>query len=103
MLYLVKYFSQIQIFNGSKHVVNFSGFLGKSLTRHLNRIWNYFFKGALGSFFLTLTYPLMCVGGSALSLIGALLVPVWLVNHIRYNVKNFNLNFILHSGIVELE
>ncbi|XP_022314520.2 uncharacterized protein LOC111119021 isoform X2 [Crassostrea virginica] len=53
------------------------GFLGKSLTRHLNRIWNYFFKGALGSFFLTLTYPLMCVGGSALSLIAALLVPVW--------------------------
>lgn len=45
----------------------------------------------------------MCVGGSALSLIAALLVPVWLVNYFRYNVKNFNLNFILHSGIVELE
>ncbi|XP_052685923.1 uncharacterized protein LOC128165435 isoform X5 [Crassostrea angulata] len=53
------------------------GFLGKSFTRHINRIWNYFFKGTLGSILLTLTYPLMCIGGSALSIIAALMVPVW--------------------------
>lgn len=62
--------------------VCFLGFLGKSFTRHLNRIWNYFFKGTLGSILLTLTYPLMCLGGSALSIIAALLVPVWWVDHI---------------------
>ncbi|XP_062594006.1 uncharacterized protein LOC134255480 isoform X1 [Saccostrea cucullata] len=53
------------------------GFLGKSFTRHLNRIWNYFFKGVVGTVGLTLTYPLLCIVGSALSIIAAILVPAW--------------------------
>lgn len=58
----------------------FAGFLGKSLTRHLNRIWNYFCKGAIGTVGLTLTFPVLCVVGSTLSIVAAVLVPAWLVN-----------------------
>ncbi|XP_056019360.1 uncharacterized protein LOC125672084 isoform X3 [Ostrea edulis] len=54
------------------------GFLGKSLTRHLNRIWNYFCKGAIGTVGLTLTFPVLCVVGSTLSIVAAVLVPAWM-------------------------
>ncbi|XP_005097291.1 uncharacterized protein LOC101859401 [Aplysia californica] len=53
------------------------GFLGKSLTRHFNRFWNFVVKGALGSTLVVLVFPVLCLGVSTLSLIAAVLSPVW--------------------------
>ncbi|XP_059139647.1 uncharacterized protein LOC131927817 [Physella acuta] len=53
------------------------GFLGKSLTRHLNRFWNYVIKGVFGSVSIVLVFPVMCVTASTLSLAAAIMAPVW--------------------------
>ena len=61
-----------------KNVTLFTtGFLGKSLTRHFNRLWNYFVKGAMGSTLLVLCFPVMCVVASTLSLVTAVTSPIW--------------------------
>ncbi|KAH9503994.1 hypothetical protein Btru_067508 [Bulinus truncatus] len=52
-------------------------FLGKSMTRHLNRFWNYVIKGAFGSLVTVLTFPALCITVSALSLTTAILAPIW--------------------------
>ncbi len=53
------------------------GLIGKSVSRFFNVIWNYGFKGALGSAGLTLIYPVLCLLISTGSLILGLLTPVW--------------------------
>ncbi|RUS83688.1 hypothetical protein EGW08_008536, partial [Elysia chlorotica] len=54
-----------------------TGFLGKSMTRHFNRLWNFVLKGALGSAITVLVMPVACVVTSSLSLLGAVLAPLW--------------------------
>ncbi|CAG5132948.1 unnamed protein product, partial [Candidula unifasciata] len=66
-----------------------TGFLGKSLTRHFNRFWNYVVKGALGSIGIVLVFPALCISASTLSLAAALLTPIWVpiatfVSHIFF-------------------
>lgn len=55
-----------------------TGFLGKSLTRHLNRFWNFVLKGGFGSIILVLIFPLLCIFLSGLSLVTALTTPLWM-------------------------
>ncbi|CAH1793364.1 unnamed protein product [Owenia fusiformis] len=54
-----------------------TGFLGKSLTRQFNRVWNYFFKGALGTVGLVLFMPPLCILVSLLSLLAGVTSPIW--------------------------
>ncbi|KAK3789575.1 hypothetical protein RRG08_016254 [Elysia crispata] len=54
-----------------------TGFLGKSMTRHFNRLWNYVLKGAVGSVITVLVMPVACIVTSSLSLLGAVLAPLW--------------------------
>ncbi|KAH3866809.1 hypothetical protein DPMN_029932, partial [Dreissena polymorpha] len=54
------------------------GFLGKGVTRHLNRFWNYFVKGVCGSVLLVVSFPALCVVTSTSSLCLAILAPVWM-------------------------
>ncbi|KAJ8317953.1 hypothetical protein KUTeg_003044 [Tegillarca granosa] len=54
------------------------GFLGKSLTRHLNRFWNIILKGAVGSVLLCVCYPVLCVLGSGASILVAVTAPAWI-------------------------
>jgi len=51
--------------------------LGKSLTRHLNRFWNYVMKGVFGSLLLILVFPVLCVVTSLLSCVLGLTAPLW--------------------------
>uniref|UniRef100_A0A2C9LAC5 Uncharacterized protein n=1 Tax=Biomphalaria glabrata TaxID=6526 RepID=A0A2C9LAC5_BIOGL len=52
-------------------------FLGKSMTRHFNRLWNYVLKGAFGSVIIVSIFPIICITVSALSLTASFLAPVW--------------------------
>lgn len=58
------------------------GFIGKGMTRHLNRLWNYGAKGLLGTLIILFVFPVMCVLASVSSLIIALTAILWLVPHI---------------------
>jgi len=60
----------------------FLGFIGKGMTRHLNRLWNYGAKGLLGTLIILFVFPVMCVLASVSSLIIALTAILWLVSHI---------------------
>lgn len=55
-----------------------TGFIGKGLTRHLNRIWNYFIKGFLGTMIILFLFPVICLGTSILSIFFALTSPLWM-------------------------
>lgn len=57
---------------------NFSGFIGKGFTRNLNRVWNYFVKGFLGTIVILFAFPLLCLATSFLSIILALTAPFWI-------------------------
>uniref|UniRef100_A0A0P5JHB7 Uncharacterized protein n=1 Tax=Daphnia magna TaxID=35525 RepID=A0A0P5JHB7_9CRUS len=54
-----------------------TGFMGKGLTRQLNRVWNYGFKGLLCSLLFLLIFPVVCVLCSAGGICLALTAPVW--------------------------
>ncbi|ESO83920.1 hypothetical protein LOTGIDRAFT_108137 [Lottia gigantea] len=54
-----------------------TGFLGKSLSRHINRFWNYVIKGSLGSLLIVLVFPTVALVSSLLSITLALTCPVW--------------------------
>jgi len=54
-----------------------TGFMGKGLTRQLNRAWNYGFKGLLCSLLFLLIFPVICVLCSAGGICLALSAPVW--------------------------
>ncbi|CAH2106720.1 unnamed protein product [Euphydryas editha] len=55
-----------------------TGLLGKGLSRQANRLWNYGVVGGLGSLALLLLFPLLALAASALSLLAAASVPLWL-------------------------
>ncbi|KAK6165166.1 hypothetical protein SNE40_023610 [Patella caerulea] len=54
-----------------------TGFLGKSLSRHINRCWNYGIKGGLGSLLLVTVFPVISLTTSTLSLLLAVTCPLW--------------------------
>lgn len=53
------------------------GFIGKGMTRHLNRVWNYLIKGILGTLTVLIVFPILCLSVSLGSLIVALTGPFW--------------------------
>ncbi|RZB41661.1 uncharacterized protein BDFB_007248, partial [Asbolus verrucosus] len=55
-----------------------TGFIGKGFTRHLNRIWNYFFKGLFGTTILVVVFPVVCVGVIVASIFVALTAVMWM-------------------------
>ncbi|XP_036323621.1 uncharacterized protein LOC118737306 isoform X1 [Rhagoletis pomonella] len=55
-----------------------TGFIGKGLTRNLNRVWNYFVKGFLGTLIILFAFPLICLATSFLSIALALTAPLWI-------------------------
>lgn len=55
-----------------------TGFIGKGFTRHVNRIWNYFIKGFLGTCLILFAFPLICIIVSLSSIIFAILAPLWI-------------------------
>ncbi|XP_071579554.1 uncharacterized protein [Temnothorax nylanderi] len=55
-----------------------TGFIGKGMTRHLNRLWNYGAKGLLGTLIILFIFPVVCVLASVSSLIVALTAVLWM-------------------------
>ncbi|XP_033165249.1 uncharacterized protein LOC117144261 isoform X1 [Drosophila mauritiana] len=55
-----------------------TGFIGKGLTRNLNRTWNYFVKGFLGTIVILFAFPLICLAASLLSISLAVTAPLWI-------------------------
>ncbi|XP_058129825.1 uncharacterized protein LOC131272187 isoform X2 [Anopheles coustani] len=55
-----------------------TGFIGKGMTRHLNRLYNYFIKGFLGTLVILVLFPLLCLAVSASSLVLAVSAPLWM-------------------------
>ncbi|XP_022219927.2 uncharacterized protein LOC111072385 isoform X2 [Drosophila obscura] len=55
-----------------------TGFIGKGLTRNLNRTWNYFVKGFLGTIVILFAFPLICLATNLLSIGLALTAPLWI-------------------------
>lgn len=56
----------------------FLGFIGKGMTRAVNRIWNYFFKGFICTTAIVLIFPILCVAVSLVSIFFALTTPIWI-------------------------
>lgn len=54
------------------------GFIGKGLTRNLNRVWNYLIKGFLGTVIILFGFPLLCLLASGLSISLAVTAPIWI-------------------------
>lgn len=48
------------------------------MTRHLNRVWNYFFKGFLGTILILFIFPLLCISVSITSICFAIAAPLWI-------------------------
>lgn len=55
-----------------------TGFIGKGLTRAINRVWNYFIKGFLGTVVIAFLFPLLCIAVSAGSVTLAVTAPLWM-------------------------
>ncbi|XP_050538538.1 uncharacterized protein LOC126903976 isoform X2 [Daktulosphaira vitifoliae] len=55
-----------------------TGFIGKGMTRHINRFWNYLIKGIIGTLSMLILFPVICLLCSFGSLIIALLCPLWI-------------------------
>ncbi|KAL4132482.1 hypothetical protein QTP88_009622 [Uroleucon formosanum] len=55
-----------------------TGFIGKGMTRHLNRVWNYVIKGILGTLGMLIIFPIICLSASFGSLMVALTGPIWM-------------------------
>lgn len=56
----------------------FQGFISKGVTRTLNQTWNYFCKGFIGTAFIILIYPILCIAVSLCSIVLALTAPAWI-------------------------
>ncbi|XP_037773609.1 uncharacterized protein LOC119569602 [Penaeus monodon] len=54
-----------------------TGFIGKGVTRHMNRAWNYVMKGIVGTLLLTTVFPLTCLLVSMGSMAIAIAAPFW--------------------------
>ncbi|KAL5018539.1 hypothetical protein ScPMuIL_004261 [Solemya velum] len=74
---LVKLWEDVQLSRKEFEDAPDTGFLGKSFTRQLNRLWNYVFKGAVGSLLIIFVFPTLCVSTSLLSIIVAVTAPFW--------------------------
>jgi len=48
------------------------------MTRQLNRIWNYFIKGFLGTLLILFIFPLLCISVSFTSFCFAIAAPLWI-------------------------
>lgn len=55
-----------------------TGFIGKGITRQLNRIYNYVIKGFLGTFLILFIFPVICCTVSFASLMLAVCAPLWI-------------------------
>ncbi|CAH1129005.1 unnamed protein product [Ceutorhynchus assimilis] len=55
-----------------------TGFIGKGFTRHLNRIWNYCFKGLFGTIGLVFIFPLVCLSLIIVCLFVSLTSAIWM-------------------------
>ncbi|XP_026671760.1 uncharacterized protein LOC108627846 isoform X2 [Ceratina calcarata] len=55
-----------------------TGFIGKGMTRHLNRLWNYGVKGLLGTLIILFVFPVVCIVTSLGSLLIALTAVLWM-------------------------
>ncbi|XP_054282157.1 uncharacterized protein LOC128999597 isoform X1 [Macrosteles quadrilineatus] len=55
-----------------------TGFIGKGLTRQLNRVWNYGVKGMMGTLALVVIFPAICLLVSLLSLLIAVTAFLWM-------------------------
>lgn len=90
-----------------------TGFIGKGFTRHLNRIWNYFFKGLFGTIILVVIFPLVCVTVILTSIFIAVTAVLWmpiltlavqLTNAFVYDLdcpeQNRNRFFVLFEAVV---
>ncbi|XP_046394390.1 uncharacterized protein LOC124162073 isoform X1 [Ischnura elegans] len=55
-----------------------TGFIGKGLTRHVNRIWNYMLKGLIGTLTIMVVFPILCLVTSIGSLVIALVAFLWM-------------------------
>lgn len=57
-----------------------TGFIGKGMTRHINRLWNYIVKGLLGTLGIILVFPLVCLliscGSLAITVTAIFWMPV---------------------------
>ncbi|XP_071521204.1 uncharacterized protein [Panulirus ornatus] len=54
-----------------------TGFIGKGVTRHMNRAWNYVMKGIVGTLLLTTVFPITCLLVSMGSMAIAIAAPLW--------------------------
>lgn len=54
-----------------------TGFVGKGLTRHAHRLWNYVGKGLLGTLAIVFVLPVVCVLTSVVCVLLALAAPLW--------------------------
>lgn len=54
-----------------------TGFIGKGFTRNMNRVWNYFIKGFLGTVVILFIFPIVCLTASLSSIMLALAAPIW--------------------------
>ncbi|KAG7203922.1 hypothetical protein KM043_016942 [Ampulex compressa] len=55
-----------------------TGFIGKGMTRHLNRLWNYGAKGLLGTLVILFVFPVVCILATFGSFIIALTAVMWM-------------------------
>lgn len=55
-----------------------TGFIGKGLTRTLNRVWNYFVKGFLGTVAIVFIFPVLCIVVTLGSVALAFTAPIWM-------------------------
>ncbi|XP_012271893.1 uncharacterized protein LOC105695146 isoform X2 [Orussus abietinus] len=55
-----------------------TGFIGKGMTRHLNRWWNYGVKGLLGTIVILFVFPVVCILASLGSLLIAVTAFMWM-------------------------
>jgi hypothetical protein len=62
----------------------FEGLISKSIQRVFNRIWNYGFKGLVGTVAVCAVFPVLCLGISTVSLVAGVLSPIWYVVHLSY-------------------
>lgn len=47
------------------------------MTRHINRVYNYFFKGFLGTIAIVFLFPIVCILTSLVCFLMALATPIW--------------------------
>ncbi|KAK9888177.1 hypothetical protein WA026_000446 [Henosepilachna vigintioctopunctata] len=90
-----------------------TGFIGKGFTRHVNRFWNYVFKGLFGTTALVMGFPVLCIVVILSSLVIALTAILWMpiitlfvqvMNALIYDVdsplQNVNRFFILFEIVI---